>query len=290
MKSNKFKFNFKKNVSIVNNINNIDNIFKRLSINDNDNNDNNDNNDKQKIIDLFNKNIKNKDINLNDYNIKHNGKEGYWLEKNMNIKHNSNNIPDIYGYEMKKGSSKITFGDFTASEYLFTNKKYDISRDNFIKYFGNFNKNKNRYSWSGSCIPQYNIWNENGQILKINDNNDICIFYSYSKDKRINKNIHIPINIQIDNLLIVIWYKDKIKNHINNKFNNKGFFICKKDNSNKYNKICFGKPFDFYYFIESIKNYDIIFDSGMNQDNNRNYSHFRSKNKDFWEKLIIEEY
>ena len=37
------------------------------------------------------------------------------------------------------------------------------------------------------------------------------------------------------------------------KFNNKGFFICmKKDNV--YDKICFGRSFDFEYFIESIKN------------------------------------
>ena len=41
----------------------------------------------------------------------------------MEISHNSNNEPDILGYEMKKNSSKITFGDFSASEYLFSKKK-----------------------------------------------------------------------------------------------------------------------------------------------------------------------
>ena len=59
----------------------------------------------------------------------------------------------IYGgYEIKKSSSKISFGDFSASEYLFSNKRenierinewkkeeYKITRDDFIKYFGKKN-------------------------------------------------------------------------------------------------------------------------------------------------------
>ena len=54
---------------------------------------------------------------------------------------------------MKKESKKITFGDFSASEYLFSVNKVDsiinkinnwncihiITREQFIKYFGNKN-------------------------------------------------------------------------------------------------------------------------------------------------------
>jgi len=72
-----------------------------------------------------------------------------------------------------------------------------------------------------------------------------------------------------------------MKLHINNKFNNKGFFICKKID-NKYEKICFGKPFNFDYFIECMKNKKIY------EGNRRNYSHFRGTY--FWNDLIIEEY
>jgi hypothetical protein len=36
----------------------------------------------------------------------HDGEEGQWLEKLMNLKLNSNNAPDIGGYEMKKNSKK----------------------------------------------------------------------------------------------------------------------------------------------------------------------------------------
>ena len=59
----------------------------------------------------------------------------------------------------------------------------------------------------------------------------------------------------------------------------KGFFICKKNNKN----ICFGKPFDYDYFIEGIKNNKIYFDSGMYEGNRRNYSQI-------WKDLIIEVY
>ena len=131
--------------------------------------------DKQTIINLFLENVKGIEISLNDIK-QHKGNEGYWLENKMEIKHNNNNEPDIFGYEMKKMSNKITFGDFSASEYAFTskNKRMIITKNDFIKYFGNPNIDKNnRFSWSGSCIPSYNKWNTCGQILEISDNNDI---------------------------------------------------------------------------------------------------------------------
>jgi len=77
-------------------------------------------------------------------------------------------------------------------------------------------------------------------------------------------------------------------NNINNKFNQKGFFICKKID-NTYQQICFGNPFNFNNFIQFFKTNKIIFDSGMYEGNNRNYSHFRGSGK-FWKELIIEEY
>lgn len=257
--------------------------------------------DKQNIIKLFNACVKGVDICLEGQNINHCGKEGHWLETKMGIKHNAKNEPDINGYEIKKSSSKTTLGDFSASEYAFSgkNKRNNInilnnwtdeikfSRNDFIKTFGNPNPNKkNRFSWSGSCVPTYNIWNYNGQILTINKNNDIIIYYSFSNDTRSEK-INFPLFLQNDNIVIALWKSSKMKQHIDNKFNKKGFFICKKI-GNTYQKICFGKPFNFEYFIEGIKNKKIIFDSGMYYGNSRNYSQFRGTG--FWNELIIEEY
>ena len=257
--------------------------------------------DKQQIISLFNTNVKGVEICLEGQNTKHDGREGHWLETKMNIKHNAKNEPDINGYEMKKASSKTTLGDFSASEYAFSGKNkresinhmnnwtdaIKLNRIDFIRTFGNPNPIKNnRYSWSGTCVPKYNIWNANGQKILLAENNDIIIYYSYSIDTRIIK-LDFPEFLKNDNIVIALWKAEKMKNHINNKFNKKGFFICKKI-GNKYENICFGKPFNFEYFIKCIKNKSIIFDSGMYEGNSRNYSQFRGSS--FWNELITEEY
>jgi hypothetical protein len=51
---------------------------------------------------------------------------------------------------------------------IFSREKIKESKGDFIRIFGNPNPNKNnRNSWSGSCVPTYNNWNSNGQILMI---------------------------------------------------------------------------------------------------------------------------
>lgn len=57
-----------------------------------------------------------------------------------------------------------------------------------------------------------------------------------------------------------------MENHINSKFNQNGFFICKKNKNMIYDKICFGPPITYDLFIEKIKSSDIFFDSGMYYD------------------------
>jgi hypothetical protein len=118
-------------------------------------------------------------------------------------------------------------------------------------------------------------------------NLDLHIKYSYSKDKRENKD-NLPSFLKAE-IVIAIWKYEKLKENINKKYNDKGFFICKKVN-NRYEKICFGIPFNFEYFVENIKKENIIFDSGMYEGNSRNYSQFRSYVNNFWNLLITEEY
>ena len=57
---------------------------------------------KKKKITLFEKKVKGKEPDLSKYKTKHDGKEGHWLEAQMGIKPNADNLPDLYGYEMKK--------------------------------------------------------------------------------------------------------------------------------------------------------------------------------------------
>lgn len=257
----------------------------------------------RKIITIFYDNVKNKQIVIDKNN--HCGSEGCWLEYQFGITANNKNEPDLFGYELKKIAKKITFGDYSASEYLFTKSsqrelinKYNncfninITRSEFISYFGtkkyNINLKKYRYSWSGSCVPKYGIYNNCGQILLINSDNDICIYYSHCMDNRKQKYV-FPKYLWQDNLLIAIWKYDRIKKLINNKFNQKGFIICNKLN-NVYNTISFGRSFSISDFLNGIKNKKIIFDSGMYEGNTRNYSHFRSSYTNFWKDLIIQTY
>src|SRR3990167_1234078 len=332
--------------------------------------------EKQVIIDLFMNNVKDKEIVFTGE--KHCGSEGHWLEKQMGLNPNCKNEPDILGYEMKKNSPKITFGDYSASEYLFSRnketleqlngwtEKHTIIHDDFLRYFGtakivnktkidfinlilthfretptsikrisikpqpiistqqiaknytfemlekmtvvslkdicrnngikrysnkkkadiiqlilshfaipvenknlqetpiqgkytsqiledmtitslqdickanNINFSEKRYSWSGSCVPTYGTWNKCGQKLYFDDELNLCIVYSFQKDEREEK-YSLPLFLQ-DDIVITIWKKTKLEKHINKKFNNKGFFICKKQGAT-YKNICFGKPF-----------------------------------------------
>jgi len=248
-------------------------------------------NNKEIIVELFNKNVRGKKYNKVITN-NHCGTEGHWLEKQMGIKPNSNNEPDKLGYEQKKDSGKITFGDWSALEYIFKkNNKYNLTKDNFLKTFGSPNpKKNNRYSWSGKVFPKYGVkYNYAGQRMIFLENDDLVIQYSYLNDTREEKTSYMEdfkINVPI---VLARWNKYKLENHILSKFGVKGFYICKKNKENIYDKICFGKVIDFQFFKIGLENNKIILDSGMYQGNSRNYSQFRA-NKSLWYDLLTEEY
>jgi hypothetical protein len=231
-----------------------------------------------------------------DYVKNHCGSEGHFIEKMLTIKHNSINEPDYKGWEIKKKSKKISLGDWSASHYLykqnnfmknFNNIPINISRNDYMKYFGNYTIKKQRYSWSGNCVPNYNQWNYNGTTIFIDKNNNIYIVYSNKMDKR---TIYLPkLFTKQKYIILQYWKKECLKKFIENKFNKNGFVLFEKNNNNEYSKMLIGKTINFESFIELFKNKKIIFDSGMFQGNSRNYSQFRSTYKMF-EELIIEEY
>ena len=258
---------------------------------------------KEKIIELFNSNIKGKKADTSKSNQKHDGKKGHWLEQQMGIEANASNSPDIYGYEMKNqtSSGKITFGDWSADEYIFqhgrpkkihkTNENYTISKNRFLEIFGKPNEKKNgRLSWSGTPCPTYiNKYTPYGQILQIDINNDIVICYSYSQDQRENKSELVPLEMQKEDLVLAKWYRNSIKKKLEDKFNQQGWFTCKMDKNEVYNSIHFGKPMNFESWIELLEKGIVFFDSGMYYGNARNYSQWRASTA-FWDSLIIESY
>lgn len=278
---------------------------------------------KEQIIKLFYKNVKGKKPDVSLKNKDHDGRAGHWLEEQFNIKSNANNSPDIMGYELKnETTSKTSFGDWSANEYVFTNPKYEAMFEGTKKYekqwdfcrkFGKPNPEKNnRCSWSGQPCPKYGVFNDFGQKLLIDDNGnrDILAIYSFSQDKRVDKATIVPDSLQVENLVLARWYGDStpkgkkgkcIKKKLEDKFNDKGWFTCKTKNG-VYDTICFGNPMNYDEWLSLVEKGIVIFDSGMydgklteeqkkdgKKENKRPYSQWRAHNN-LWESLIVDKY
>lgn len=260
--------------------------------------------DKQRIIELFENNVKDKFPDTSKSNQRHDGKKGHWLETQIGIKHNGDNKPDLLGYEMKNEttSGKISFGDWSADEYIFLhgrgknkknsiNKDYQLTRKQFLEIFGKPNaKKRNRLSWSGTpCPTYYGDVTTFGQELKIDINENIMILYHYSKDTRVNKNLIVPKELQHDNIIIALWKKATLKRKLEDKFNQKGWFTVSTDENGFYKKIHFGDPMNYDSWIELFKDKKVFFDSGMYDGNIRPYSQWRATTG-VWHNLIKETY
>lgn len=246
---------------------------------------------KRKIIDLFNKKVRGKSSNTSKANQNHDGKDGHWLETQMNIPHNRENAPDIYGFEMKNHTSiKTTFGDWSPDYSLFKRKVNLLTRDAFLQIFGAPNINHdNRYSWSGKPCPKIGKFNNFGQKLEIDKQNNILVIYSYKNDKRSNKGKIIPLKFQKNHIIIASWSAELMKRRVEKKFNNLGWFKCVKNEKGIYVKIVFGDPINFNNWIDGVKKGLIFFDSGMYQGNKRPYSQWRANNS-YWDNLITSTY
>lgn len=264
---------------------------------------------KETIIRIFKENVKGKSSDTSEANVKHDGKEGHWLEKQFGVNHNADNKSDLLGYELKnQTNSKTTFGDWSANYYIFMDSEYfDIFLGNtkkdrqsiFLRIFGKPNPLKNgRYSWSGEPSPKIGIFNNFGQKLEITEEQDIVVIYDYNEDKRVDKEEIIPEKLK-KRIIIAKWFgknspsekrTDKsLKSKVEDKFNDNGWFTCKKGPDGKYEEICFGEPINFESWIKLVEKGIVFFDSGMYEGNPRPYSQWRANNS-LWESLIVERY
>ena len=266
---------------------------------------------KQKLIELFRAHVKGKRPDVSGRNDRHDGKEGNWLEEQFGKTPDADNHADFWGFELKnETTSKTSFGDWSANRYIFKAgspyiamfKRPSIGtpQDVFCQFFGKPNADKGgRYSWSGSPIPHLDKYNAFGQIMLIEPNLDIVIRYSFSKDQRSNKSLIIPSQLQKDDIELARWFgmkspsarrSDKcLREKLEDKFNQFGWFTCKKDATGRYSQICFGAPMNYQSWIQLVRKGIVFFDSGMYQGNKRPYSHWRANNS-FWDSLIIERY
>jgi len=265
---------------------------------------------KEKILELFYANVKGMSPDTSNSNIRHDGRQGHWLERQFGISANGYNEADLFGYELKnETTSKTTFGDWSANRYIFKTGKYahffsgrivSERQDSFCGIFGKPNLSKGgRCSWSGSPCPTIHGYNDFGQILIIDEYKDIVALYSYEKDKRANKAAIVPFDLQQNDLEIARWFGESspttmqadkcLKSKLEDKFNDAGWFTCKKDANGTYQRICFGEPITYDNWLELVERGIVFFDSGMYQGNKRPYSQWRANNS-FWDSLIVEIY
>ena len=248
---------------------------------------------KREILRTFNKNVKGKVPDLSRFNSSHDGAEGDWLTVAMGLSVNGRNEPDFKGFEMKKDSKKTTFGDWQPDTglYMSTAKgiKPALTRIEFLKIFGLKSKDQTgrklgRYSWSGKAFPSVKGLNEQGQIIKIDNNNNVKVFYFFSKDKRLDKKKIVPKHLQKDDLVLVEWTAEGLKNRLEKKFNKLGWFKCLTDDDGRYVSVQFGMPINFEIFMALAKTGDVFCDCGMYSTNPRPYMTWRAS-KNIWDSL-----
>ena len=73
---------------------------------------------RERIIERFMQNVNGRQPDTTGGNSRHDGGAGHWFERQMGIRANADNRPDLWGFECKNATgSQTTFGDWKA-DYL----------------------------------------------------------------------------------------------------------------------------------------------------------------------------
>ena len=78
---------------------------------------------RKKIIKMYKDKVHGRKPDTSKMTKGHDGKKGHWLEDVMGSKRDASNKPDLYGYEMKTGGSKTTFGDWGPDYFIYRDEK-----------------------------------------------------------------------------------------------------------------------------------------------------------------------
>jgi hypothetical protein len=259
---------------------------------------------RKKIIKMYKDKVHGRKPDTSKMTGSHDGKIGHWLEDKMGSERDASNKPDLFGYEMKTGGSKTTFGDWGPDYFIFRDeekflnligktgkKKQELQKKNkdeiFLKAFGMWRDagddshvynldgkikswqsigKDGYYSWSGTPSPNKvtNGINDFGQALIITENNSISITYCFSKDTREDKFELVPKEFQIENLKLFGWSPEWIKKKIENKFNEHGWFKCNIKEEEFY-EIIFGDKITITEFLKWLRNGDVVFDTRLKE-------------------------
>ena len=222
----------------------------------------------------------------------HDGSIGHWIESQFGVAANADASADWQGYELKTGTSKTTFGDWSADWYLWQIPDSGISsRDEFLQIFGTQSRpdRPGRYSWSGSVFPTVHGYNMYGQVMAVDRNLDVVIYYDFSRDQRPNKSSIVPRHLQ-QTIELARWYRETLEARVVNKFGQRGWAKFEASGG-VINSMLVGPPMNYSQWIQGVRAGHIFLDSGMYYDpinpNNRPYSNWRAVNG-YWESLATQ--
>ena len=259
---------------------------------------------RKKIVNIYTSKVHGKKPDTSKMTKGHDGKKGHWLEDAMGSKRDASNKPDLFGYEMKTGGNKTTFGDWGPDYFIFRDEKkfpnlvgktgkerqqlQKINKDEiFLKAFGMWRDadddsheyrldgkiktwqstgKDGYYSWSGKPSPNKvsDGVNAFGQALVINQDNSVSIEYFFSKDERENKSELVPKEFQIEHLKLFGWSNEWLTKKIENKFNQHGWFKC-NIKEEKFYEIIFGDKITVSEFLKWLRKGDVVFDTRLKQ-------------------------
>ena len=88
---------------------------------------------RQRMIELYKKNVHGKIPDISVYNTGHDGKVGNWLEEQLGVSPNAANEPDLYGIEIKTDTkSALSLGSWDPNYWIFLDEKYRMTRYDFM--------------------------------------------------------------------------------------------------------------------------------------------------------------
>lgn len=274
------------------------------------------NESRQDIIDHFHKNVLGRYPKESELKTAHKGNLGHWLESNLGGIIDANGDADLSGYECKVESKNTSWGDWGAPYRIFCDKSYKIfNKKNayenmwfLCKSLGVervHEKDGVYFSMSGKHIPKYiNDQTYIGLSLTEEDQ-DIYIKYSFSEDKRDDKDILTPNELKKDNLVIYKWHgtnqsfdifkNDVINNdlpidvtleglkasvsleeRIRRKFGIHGVVIGMHNKNNGFYGLKFLKSITYQDWLSFFKEKNVKYDPSLTSRNTRPYNQWRS--------------
>ncbi len=189
--------------------------------------------------------------------------EGHWLEERFGLQANCHGGADLFGYEIKKASDKITFGDWAADEYIFRPGAVllrhnphvplgALDKDAFLYLFGVYNDKHKRFSWSGLTSPRLNQVNAYGQMMIMDAQENLYVVYHPHFDISVARKPEWVWHREVT--VLAYWSRAKIDRHVKQKFNQRGFLLCKKRHEDgAYTDLCFGRQINTDMWLDGVR-------------------------------------